>query len=307
MQDLDNAFKTALTLQPNCWLDLLFTKERNVVFKEITDPQINLPELRGDKALVVEEDGEVCYIMFEAMLRPEPEKLPTFALKALGMQYIQKRRVLVAIVYLEKGRYASFPAGFENRVDGVANQYQLSKILLWEHKDRILSGELKELAPFLALLDEQSAPAIMDTQKGLLNQISDPKLQSDLLAIAMVVDARVFGYDLVFEKFKKEVNMLKESSFVQDWLDEKYREGELNGELKGEIKGEIKGKIEGKRLLLQSILTQKFGNLAPELLLKLQLSSNEQLDRLGAIVLSLNSIDELQAWLSNGAAEHGMN
>lgn len=47
MQDLDNAFKTAVTLQPNCWLDLLFGKERNVVFKKITDSQSNLPRFAG--------------------------------------------------------------------------------------------------------------------------------------------------------------------------------------------------------------------------------------------------------------------
>ncbi|MEK7728396.1 MAG: DUF4351 domain-containing protein, partial [candidate division KSB1 bacterium] len=129
----------------------------------------------------------------------------------------------------------------------------------------------------------------------------------DLLALALVIDARSFGYNVVLEKFKKEVNMLKETSIVQEWLDESYKAGEMSGEIKGEIKGELEGKIEGKRSLLQTILTQKFGNLAPDLLLRLQLSNNEQLDRLGAVLLSLTSIEELRAWLSNGAAEHGVN
>lgn len=131
MQDLDRAFKAVVALLPNRILDLLYGKERNIVLKGITDPQINLPELRGDKALLVEENGEERYLLLEAMIHPEPEKLFTFALKTLGIQYMQQRPAVVVIVYLEKGRYASFPAGFENRAGGFANQYQLARVLLW--------------------------------------------------------------------------------------------------------------------------------------------------------------------------------
>ena len=60
-------------------------------------------------------------------------------------------------------------------------------------------------------------------------------------------------------------------------------------------------------MLLQTQLLQRFGALSPEILLRLQLSSTEQLDRLAAIILNLNSLDELHAYLSNGAAAHGVN
>ena len=151
MHELDRAFKTFVGLQPNCVLALLFGKDRQVVLKEIADPQINLPELRGDKVLVVEENGEERFLLLEVMTHPEPDKLFTFALKALGMQYLQQRKSVVVVIYLE----------------------------------------------------------------------------------------------------------------------------------------------------------QRFGPLAPENLLRL--SNNEQLDRLGAIVLRLNSVEELQAWLNNSAATHGVN
>lgn len=153
MHELDRAFKTFVGLQPNCVLALLFGKDRQVVLKEIADPQINLPELRGDKALVVEENGEERILLLEAMTHPEPDKLFTLALKALGMQYLQQRKSVVVVISLE----------------------------------------------------------------------------------------------------------------------------------------------------------QRFGPLAPENLLRLQLSNNEQLDHLGAIVLRLNSVEELQAWLNNSAATHGVN
>jgi hypothetical protein len=142
MQDLDWAFKTALTLKPDCMLDLLFGSRRQAKVKEITDAQINIPELRADKALIIEDDGKIFYLLLEAMLEPDRSDLPTFALKALGMQYTLKKPVIAVIVYLQKGDYATFPDSFENRVGNISNQFILTKILLWEHKERILNGEL---------------------------------------------------------------------------------------------------------------------------------------------------------------------
>ena len=44
---------------------------------------------------------------------------------------------------------ATFPEGFEEDFCGVMNGFRFARVLLWEHADRIRSGELKELAPFL--------------------------------------------------------------------------------------------------------------------------------------------------------------
>lgn len=287
MQDLDWAFKTALTLKPECMLDLLFGSQRQPKLKEITDAQINVPELRADKALIIEDGDKTFYLLFEAMLEPDRSDLPKFALKALGMQYVLKNPVIAVIVYLQKGGYATFPNSFENRIGNISNQFILTKILLWEHKERILNGELLELAPFLSLLYDQPDPALIDVQQALLAKISDPTLQADLISIAIVVDIRAWGRDLVQTKFAKEVNMLKETSIVQDWLTQSQQ----------------KGRQEGKLWLIQIQLAQKFGALSPELSSKLYQLNSEQLDRLGTALLNINSQQELHAWLSNGAVQ----
>jgi hypothetical protein len=299
MQDIDRAFKTVLTLKPDCVLDLLFGSQRQTKLKEITDPQINIPELRADKALIVEDDGKIYYLLCEAMIQPDRSELPTFALKALGMQYMFGDPVIVVIVYLEKSKYAIFPDSFENRVGNLSNQFVLAKILLWEHEIRILNGELKEFAPFLPLFYEQPDPGLMDVQQNLLAQIPDSKLQADLIATAIIVDIRSWGTQAVLAKFAKEVNMLKETSIVQDWLTQSLQEGWQ----KGQQEGWQKGQQEGKFSLLQIILAQKLGTISPELSYKLHQLSSEQLDQLGVALLNINSLQELQAWLSNGAAQ----
>jgi len=201
MQEIDHAIKITLTLNPDCVLDLIFGSQRQTKLKGLADAQINIPELRADKMLLVEEGAKQYYILCEAMLQPDASALPIFALKALGHQYLLNKPTLVVIVYLTKGDYATFPDGFENSVRGLSNQFKLQKILLWEHLHRILNGELKEFLPFLALLYEQPDPSLMDEQINLLSQIVDPKLRADLLTTTIIVNIRTFGREVVLAKF----------------------------------------------------------------------------------------------------------
>jgi len=289
MQEIDHAFKTVVRLQPECILKVIFDPAKQIRFKKIADPQINLPELRADKALVVEQNGEAFGIICEAMLKPDASELPTFALKALGLQYLEGIRTVVVIVYMEKGEYATFPSSFENRVGDISNVFQLTKVLLWEYEPRILSGELKALAPFLPLFHENPDPEIIETQKALIAQVEDPKVRADLFSTAMVVDIRCFGLEVVTLRFHREVHMIKETSLVQNWLEESKKEGERRGRM----------------TLLQELLTHKFGSLTPALSQQVHRLSDQQLSRLAAAILQMSSQEELQAWLGNGASQAG--
>ncbi len=291
MQEIDHAIKTLLTRNPDSILDLAFGNRRTIKLKGLADSQINIPELRTDKTLIVEERGKIRYVICEAMLQPKRSKLLSFALKTLGNQYLLKRPSLLVILYLEKGRSASFPDSFENRVGDLTTQFSCSKILLWEHEARILSGELKEFAPFLPLLHKHRDPRIIKTQKRLLMQLSDPELREDLTAAAILVDLRVFGTKTVLAEFtQRELNMLKETSFVQDWL------------IQREKKGRIEGKQEGKLSIVEIILKQKLGALSPQLRGQLQKLDDKKLDRLTVKLPKISSPADLQAWLKNGAS-----
>ena len=91
--------------------------------------------------------------------------------------------------------------------------------------------------------------------------------------------------------------MIKETSLVQNWLEEREKEGERRGERRGKRKGRL--------LLLRELLTHKFGALTPALFNQVHKLNNEQLSRLAAAILQMNSQEELQAWLSNGASQAG--
>ena len=152
-------------------------------------------------------------------------------------------------------------------------------------------------------LDWAFKTALIDVQQALLKKISDPKLQADLISIAIVVDIRAWGVELVQAKFAKEVNMLKETSIVQDWLTQSQQKGRQEGWQEGQRKGQKEGQKEGRLWLIQIQLAQKIGALSPELSSKLYQLNSEQLDRLGVALLNINSQQELQAWLNNGAVQ----
>jgi predicted transposase YdaD len=293
MQEIDHVFKTVLTRKPNIFLDLLFGRKRKTKLKEVADSQINIPELRADKALVVEDKGEIHHLICEAMLQPRRKKLLNFALKAFGNQYLFKKPTVLVIVYLAKGKYASFPEGFENRIGGLLTQFQCATIKLWEHEARILSGELKEFAPFLPLFYKRPDRRLIKFQKKLLAQTIDPELYADLTAATILIDIRAFGAEIVLAEFtKKELRMLKDTSFVQDWLTESRQ------------KGKLEGKLEGKLSVIEIILQQKLGALSPRLRSQLQKLDNKKLDRLTVKLQQITSQKDLQTWLKNGASRH---
>lgn len=251
MHDIDRAFKTVLALTPGCFWDLLFGRKRKIVLQELPDPQINLPELRGDKVLLVRERRRVYAVILEAMLQPRRGELPTFALKALALQYLLKVPALVIIVYLERKRQAVFPDQYEIRLGGVSNEFRLASIRLWEYEARILRGELRELAPFLPLFHREPEPQLMAIQKELLQGVADPRLRANLFATAMIVDLRSFGMAAVQTHFRKEVHMLKRTSIVEGWLKESFEKGRREGKLEGRREGKREGGHQARLALVQ--------------------------------------------------------
>lgn len=63
----------------------------------------------------------------------------------------------------------------------------------------------------------------------------------------------------------------------------------------GEIKGEIKGEVKGRRILLEHLLTRRFGTLPDWGQERLAHATVEQLDRWGDRVLDAESIQAVLA------------
>jgi hypothetical protein len=283
MFEIDRAVKALLSKYPAKCLDLFCGQKRGVVFQGVEDPQINIPERRADKVWLISDHGKNVALHLEAMLEPKQSELGNFKTKNALLEETLKRPVVTVILYLEKGKYETFPYIYETQVGSLQNTHVFAKVLLGEYKDRILSGGFKEFAPFLSLFEDKPETSLLEREKELIAQFPDEQ-RRELMGVAILVACRKFHEDLVREIFKEQLPMVKEISFVREWLED----------------SEQKGRQEGKRALLLALLAKKFGKLSPQLRKQIRHLSGAKLDHLSLALLDLKNVKQLQAWLANG-------
>ncbi len=252
MNEIDYAIKTVCETFPNCFLDLFYGRERKVVLKNVEDAQIQIPEHRADKIWRVEEEGQEGFLVLEAITAPDKRVLRRFNLKNAALQVYFELPIITVLVYVERGKYATFPTGYEQTMGSLRNQHGFERVLLWEHADRIRSGELKELAPFLPLFEDDPDPQILEVEKQLIETIAEPTRQMELKAIAALIAARKFQEEIIKQFLKLEFPMIRETTIFKEWFDHVRTEGLTEGITAGEFKGELKRQTEiAKKMLVK--------------------------------------------------------
>jgi len=289
MHELDHAVKVVSGWHPNCFLDLFYGRERKVVLKGVEDAQIQIPEHRADKVWRIHDGIREGCLTLEAIAVPDRRDLRRINLKNAELQVYLKLPVITVLVYLKRGQYATFPDGYEDELGGLTNSHRFVCILLWEHEERIRSGELRELAPFLLLFYDDPDPGILSVINHLIEGVADPQQALELKSVSAIIAERYFSVDLIKQYFKLEFPMIRETSIFKEIFDHRYNEGRVEGLAEGEVSG--------NRRLLQKQLEKKFGPLSPELKVRLLELNSEALDSLAMTLLELATVDELRAWL----------
>lgn len=285
MHEIDRVLKVLSGRFPHVFLKLLFGDRTNVELVALEDTQLNIPEYRSDKIFRLRHDRRETILNLEFMVQPRKRMLRTFLIKTALLMANYSLPVVTVIVYLERGKYRSFPEVLQNQLLVFRNRFVLDKILLWEHRELIASGELLELAPLLPLLYERPGIDLLEKERQLILQIPDRQHRSDLLALAMMVAFRKYEALFVREFFKKEYLMLKESTFVQEWINEGREEGLEEG-------------IEyGKIALLLHLVRTKFSAINSKTESQLKKLKGKQIDELSAQLFTMKDMAELQDWL----------
>jgi hypothetical protein len=295
MHELDRAVKVVCTLSPNCFLDLFYGSGRKVVLKGVDDAQIPIPEHRADKVWRVHDGIREGCITLEAIAVPDRRDFRSINLKNAALQVSLKVPVITVLVYLERGKYATFPNGYEDELGGLTNAHRFVRILLWEHEERIRSGELKELAPFMLLFYVAPDPSILVVENQLIESLPDPQQRAELKSIGAIIASRYFSEEIIKQYLKLEFYMIRETTVFKEWFDQSRAEGRAEGE------------TSGKRLLLQKQLERKFGLLSQELKERMQKLDGEQLDALATALFDLATAEDLRSWLTQPAASSHLN
>ncbi len=256
--------------------------------------ELALPEERVDFVHRVSWEGEefLFHIEFQKEHRPDfPQRAFVYSAlltKQLGLP------VITVVVYISR-RVSPLPSDYRVQVkDLVLNRFEYQVVKLWEYYDEIASGRWPELAPLLVELASKPDETVLAREKELILREEDRQKRADLLACAVTIGARYFDKEFLWQFFREEVEIMREATFITDWLDEKLTEGFQKGIQKGIQKGFQQGLQSGTLESLSRVLETRFGPLPPMVLARLASLSAEQLASLFSPALTLPDIESFE-------------
>jgi hypothetical protein len=245
--------------------------------------ELALPEERLDFAhrLVYGEHEYVLHIEFQTEHRADtPQRL--FVYSALLTRQL-RLPVLTVVFYLTR-RSVPLPDAYEVQVGGVTvNRFEYPVVKLWEYADEIAAGRWPELAPLLvSLVGEQPDETILVRARELILQEQDHRKRANLLACAVTIGARYFDKAFLWQFFREEIEMIREATFVEDWLEERLEEGLQQGLQQARLADVLR------------ILRWRFGELPLSLEERLSLLKAEELEPLVTEALQASSLESFR-------------
>ncbi len=186
------------------------------------DPGIILRQLHADQVFRYDHPNiaERCALCVEYQYRPDPTLLVLWLAKALILSDRLQMPVVLVVIYLHQGRFQSFPGVHIVQGGGLTNEFRFETIRLWEHVDRIRSGELVELAPLLVLCVEGNPEEILREERDLILKANlEPRVTTDLLGISYILGLRVESEGVVNAVFAQdELAEIKSQGLIGRWI-----------------------------------------------------------------------------------------
>ena len=236
--------------------------------------EITLPDRRADFLHRLQVDGEEYLLHFEFQLQHRtdyPRNVFTFS---GGLTDQHQKPTITIVLYLER-RESDPPNEYVVQIgEWVIHRFTYPIIKLWDYTDRIRSGELREFAPLLIMLEPEKTEAVLHQERELILQETHPQKRADSLATAVMIASRYFELEWLWDFFGEEVEQMRESGFITDWIED--------------------GIQQGKRSILIRLLAAKFGELPQSVTDQIQgMTAEEELDQLGVSILTANSLEEM--------------
>jgi hypothetical protein len=290
---IDRSVKALIRAVPEALFRLAGVEvDRGAVHFE--DIALNLPELRADHVLLhgAENDPARWALHVEYQLQPDPSVMPGWLVKAGALARQLGISVILLVVYLERGSYATFPSAFAVEAGGLKNEFSFPIVRLWEHADQIRGDAVPELAPLLALCEDNPTEQTMREEREIILRLdTTPAVRAELLAVALTVGLRYFARDLLERIFREELEMLKEASIIQEWIEQAAEEAEARGEARR------------ARAMLRRVLSQRFGELPEAMVRQIEQQDPDWCESMAVRAITAPSLESLG--LASSAPENG--
>ena len=153
----------------------------------------------------------------------------------------------------------------------------------------------------LIMLEREKTEAVLHQEKELILQETHPQKRADSLATAVMIASRYFDLNWLWEFFGEEVEQMRQSNFIADWIEEGIQQGLEQARQQERQQGLQQGLQQGKQLILIRLLATKFGELPQSVTDQIQeMTADEELDQLGIRLLTAESLEEIG--LNGGAS-----
>jgi hypothetical protein len=179
-----------------------------------------------------------------------------------------------------------------------------STLRLWDHRDRIVSGELAELAPLLVLCEQSPTEQTLHQESQLIHGSGLPReVKAALSGIAILVASRRFARTILEAIFREDLEMVEPMENLRDlflevgalekWVEDTGIAARIRNE--AEVRSEARGKAEVAREMVLHYLTARFGQLPDDLVAQISSADAEWCQRLFDRALLTQSLAELLA------------
>ena len=173
-------------------------------------------------------------------------------------------------------------------------EYVLVK--LFDHKARDYYNHpnpvVKILMPKMNYRPEERSEVIRQAYRGLFELTAPMLFDKYADFIDVYAGIREDEREAIFLAMTKQEDTVMLAQYIRE---KGFQEGWQKGEVEGELNGELKGELKGRRILLERLLTRRFGTLPDWGQERLAQATVDQLDRWAERVLEADSIQAVLA------------
>ncbi len=228
----DRSLKILARDHPEIFLKLILHGDEVVDIAVQENPEVNLAEKRLDYAfLVTMKSGEKLVLLLEFLFLPERGNLREYYVKHALMTAISDDPVILVVLYFSEGGAKGLDLRYVVEAVGLRNFFEFEGVNLNEYKKQIRDGELREFAPFLPILEGGANEKLLSEIRELVLSEPDSKKRANLFSIAITIACRYMDKHFLKEYFREEMEMLRQASIVEEWIDEGVQKGILRGTL----------------------------------------------------------------------------
>jgi hypothetical protein len=283
---VDISIKRIVRDNPAAFLELAgFQVEPALVRFE--DTAIQQRERRADHTCIITDvNGKprgIIYLEYQTV--PDPTLIEDWIWKWIGLVKRFSVPVVILIVYVHKGNYATFHNQYTAKLDSLETTVRFDTFRLWDRTNEIRSGKYPDFIPLLALCAEHPTEATVREQVALIRSLElTEERKNELISLSFVLASRDIARNILLTLIEETFAMKTLPPIVEDMFGEVLREREQRQT------SDAKLTEAGDILLL--LYTKRLGTPSPEVIERLQ--AIQQLEQLHALIARYD--DQIESW-----------